>query len=325
MQLIFSRDCERDGTTSQSLRTRNSRGELARVYPGAFLDPAGANITDLSVEQRHVAAIAGVAPSLTSSVFSGVSAAVLHGLPIPRRLLSGRVHVTRESGGPSTKWLRVARAELAAEEIELRYGLPVTSLKRTLRDLHEHLNIDEMLAAGDMAKFLGADLSDIADGSRHAKGMRRLRDFASERSESPAESMSRSIMLRFGLPTPLLQVAIFDEDGTFMGRSDFGWPEFNTLGEFDGETKYNGGTGSGRTGAQEIMAEKERDNGIVGLGWNVSHWGWRATTTPQRIVEIVERALATGARLEPPRGTHVLLPMMPRELPDWSQLLGTPR
>ena len=40
------------------------------------------------------------------------------------------------------------------------------------------------------------------------------------------------------LPEPQLQFKVYDEVGNLIGITDFAWPEFGLLGEFDGKIKY---------------------------------------------------------------------------------------
>ena len=54
----------------------------------------------------------------------------------------------------------------------------------------------------------------------------------------PGSPAVESILHEQGLPKPDLQVEVYDDRGYFLARSDFGWIERRTLGEFDGQGKY---------------------------------------------------------------------------------------
>ncbi|MFI5100495.1 MAG: hypothetical protein ACHQE5_08270 [Actinomycetes bacterium] len=56
-------------------------------------------------------------------------------------------------------------------------------------------------------------------------------------SESPLESLAHVCQHEAGLPRPLTQVCLYDDDG-FIGRVDDFWPQYATVGESDGLLKY---------------------------------------------------------------------------------------
>lgn len=99
-------------------------------------------------------------------------------------------------------------------------------------------------------------------------GARRAVRLLDGRSESVLESRSRLAMLDAGLPTPIPQYEIFDDDGVFLARVDFAWPELRVVAEADGEEKYIGDT-------RAILArEKYRIDRLIELGWRVVRWSW---------------------------------------------------
>lgn len=63
--------------------------------------------------------------------------------------------------------------------------------------------------------------------------------FADARTESVGESRSRVAMHEAGLPAPDFQIEVRSGvTGAQVARSDFGWHERRTVGEFDGFVKY---------------------------------------------------------------------------------------
>ena len=85
-----------------------------------------------------------------SAVFSGRTAAWLHGLDLPpcnpiEVTLPPRCHTTRLVG------VAVRRSTVTASEMVMRRGQQATSLVRTLADLGRHLPLVEAVAALDMA------------------------------------------------------------------------------------------------------------------------------------------------------------------------------
>lgn len=91
--------------------------------------------------------------------------------------------------------------------------------------------------------------------------------FADGRAESPGESLSRVAIVRAGLPAPELQFEIHLPDGGgWVATSDFAWPEHGVVGERDGREKYAADPRRGRTAADVIMGEKDRDALIIECG-----------------------------------------------------------
>ena len=323
--MLYAAHESRDQVSAKRLRSRAQRGEIMQVYRGVYLDPEGTKLDSLTSDLKHVIRLAAISHTLSTSVVSGVSAALLHGLPIPWKHCRVPVTVTRASGGTGSRWLRVRDGELGEHEIVTVHGIRTTSLHRTLRDLHEVLGPDDLLAAADMALHLGVDLSEVLSGSRHAQGMRRLRDHASLLSESPTESRSRSILLRFGIPAPIPQLEVFDEHGKLLGRGDLGWPEFATLGEYDGRSKYGELLAQGVTATDAIFAEKDRETDIRNQGWQFARWGSELLNDPIRLVDTVNRALEIGRSLPALRGSYRQATPRRRVAPDFSPLFAQVR
>ena len=87
------------------------------------------------------------------------------------------------------------------------------------------------------------------------------------------------------LPTPELQFSVFTHDGRFVGRSDFGWPEFGVLGEFDGKSKYGELLRKpGQSAEQVLVAEKRREDRLRELGWMVIRWMWQDLMCPESLI-----------------------------------------
>lgn len=62
-------------------------------------------------------------------------------------------------------------------------------------------------------------------------------EFADAKSDRPGESVRRANMECSGISMPQLQVALRGASGRVY-VVDFWWPEFNMIGEFDGNIKY---------------------------------------------------------------------------------------
>jgi hypothetical protein len=112
------------------------------------------------------------------------------------------------------------------------------------------------------------------------------------------ESFSRLTISQAGLPAPVLQFEVFDENGVLIGRCDFAWPERRTLGEFDGRVKYGRLRRPGETVGQAVHREKLREDALRDQGWQLARWTWEDLGRPQVIADRLARAFArAGAPL----------------------------
>ncbi len=265
-------------------------GELARIRRGVYGLKRG------DVRADHHELIAATTPLLApGTVVSHTSAAVLHGLPVQRTLL-GRLWVIRgDSNGGTRRILTASDASLREDEIVEIDGIRVTSLARTVVDLARTRPFDWGVVAADSALRLGLsrDAMDWAlDSARGFPGVRRARTvvgLADARAESPGESRSRAVMFLKGVPAPELQFEI-SCNGAFVARTDFAWPQFRTVGEFDGRVKYTGELSQGQAAEQVLFEEKQREQRLRDAGWWFVRWGWRDLAHPEDLARRLSRA-----------------------------------
>ncbi len=95
------------------------------------------------------------------------------------------------------------------------------------------------------------------------------------RSESVGESLGKEFFRRHRLPMPVPQYEVFHPHGQLAGRTDWAWPEYGVLGEFDGLGKYLRLRRPGETIAQTVMREKQREDLLRELtGWTFIRFIW---------------------------------------------------
>jgi hypothetical protein len=164
----------------------------------------------------------------------------------------------------------------------------------------------EAVAAGDYALTAGVDPSELGVGLSAMKSWpgvraaRRACDFLDPRSESPAESVSRVRFFEQGIPAPQVQYRIYDEAGRLIARSDFGWEDQRTLGEFDGKVKYGRLLRPGQSIEDAVYAEKLREDALRDRGWQVVRWIWADLDRPEVIRDRLLRAFERAALCSPP-------------------------
>lgn len=282
-EISLTRELLAQGYDHAELHRMQRRGELSRIRRGAYaVGPLPEPAAEPEVDERHRQLIGATAPQLLpGAVVSHGSAAVLHGLPVWPKSVT-QVHVTRSrsTGAKRRSLVEVHGATLSNQQVAELDGVPVTSLARTVLDLGRTLPFEQSVAAGDAALRLGLNVGDLEYvllGMEHWPGVRRARrmtGFLDADSESAGESVSRVRLMEAGLPRPTLQKPIYDAAGYLVGRTDFCWEEERTVAEFDGMVKFGRLLKPGQSLADVVFAEKQREDAIRDLGWQVVRWLW---------------------------------------------------
>jgi hypothetical protein len=243
---------------------------------------------------RIAAALAVTGPG---AVASHHSAAQIHGLDMLGRVQGEFVAVTRAPGGSSSRTgregIRLHIAALPAWHLSVRRGIPVTSLARTVADLARASSFPAGVVVADSALRTGqVTKAELDSCLTHCAGWpgiqnaRRVAAFADARSESVLESISRVTFHEHGLPPPGLQAWVGADD-EIIGRADFLWRAYRTVGEADGAVKY--------ADPARAMAQLERDARLRAAGFEVVHFTWpQITRAPDQVVASIRAAFQRG-------------------------------
>jgi hypothetical protein len=179
--------------------------------------------------------------------------------------------------------------------------IAVTSVARTVLDLSRTLPWEQAVAAGDRALAVGLDpdeLEQVLTRMAHWRGARQARRVVAmldPLSESPGESVSRVRFVEQGIPSANSQFVVRDRRGEQVARSDFGWEEFQTVGEFDGKIKYGRLLRPGERVEDVVFDEKQREDAIRDEGWQVVRWCWADLYRPGVIGDRLRRAFDRAA------------------------------
>ena len=287
------------GLSDDDLARLCRSGGLGRVRRGAYVDAADQRLRNR--EARHALATRAAVMQLSPGpAASHVSAAVLHGLPawgVP----TDRVHVTRAgtSGGHRRRTLHVHVTPLDADEVSSVDGVAVTTVARTLVDVARDAAFEPAVAVLDTALRRGlvtpSGLEQAVGRAPRRHGVRAARRavaFADGGAESVGESRSRVLLDRARLPRPLLQWEVPARQR--IGRCDFGWPEWGTVGEFDGRIKYGRLLRPGLDPGAVVLAEKRREDAIRDTGLRVVRWVWDDLDDFGEVVERLRTAFAAA-------------------------------
>ena len=190
----------------------------------------------------------------------------------------------RDTAGTHRDGYYLRTARLPDHHVELRHGVRVTTPARTLIDIAAHLGFDDGVVATEAAYRQRLITSDgpavVVQELASRPGIEVARDcleFADPASESVLESVSRLSMREIALPMPRTQVILVDH-GYLLIRVDFLWPHLWLVGEADGIAKY---TLNGRAPLSVVRAEREREQIIRDLGYDIVRWDWRVANSPR--------------------------------------------
>lgn len=281
-------------------------GDMLSLHPGVHV--AADAYRELASDERYRLRVRAAARRLTSlDVISHWSAAALWGLPAvdgwPADIHST---VPAASGLCPNRTVRRHRTRHTASDGMRLDGLPVTSLARTVVDVAASANFPAAVAAADAALFavsrgehVGLDvpsfrsaLLDAVDELGRGPGSARARRviaFADERANRPGESLSRVTMHAIGAPPPALQHRVVGASGR-VWHTDFGWPEFGAVAEFDGRAKYvDPEFLQGRRPEDVVYDEKRREDDIRAAVRAFGRWDWRTARSPQRMAAALHR------------------------------------
>lgn len=235
---------------------------------------------------RRARALASVA--CDGWFFSHVSAAVLWGLPVPRRLLRESVHGDRgidisvcgDLRAPRGRGMRGHQLQPEMVSVRAHDGLRLSSPASTWAQLAPLLTVDELVELADaivyvprrrgmlrgtVADALGTHdqlAAAIAAGRR--EGVARLREALPHvriGSASPAETRVRLAAVRAGLPEPDLDVDVFAADGTPIGFTELAYPQYRLLVEYEGDHH--------RTDPAQWNRDIEKHAACAAAGWSV--------------------------------------------------------
>ncbi|HMG28671.1 MAG TPA: type IV toxin-antitoxin system AbiEi family antitoxin domain-containing protein [Jiangellaceae bacterium] len=291
------------GYTEAEISRRLRRKQWVAIRRGAYVDRAVFDA--MSREQRHLAMIHAVVRSLDKpAVVSHNSAVVLRGLPAWGLDLS-LVHVSRgDLHSPRIEaGVHHHAGELRDDDMERVDGIWVTSPARTAIDTARINAFEAAVVVTDAILHRGrvdkGAILDRLDSMRDWPGTcnsGRVVEFADGRSESVGESRSRVTFDMIGLPRPDLQRVITAPDGEIIGRSDFFFDDFDTVGEFDGRLKYGRLLKPGQDPGEVVWREKLREDRMRDLGFEVVRIVWFDFANRPALAERFRAAFARARR-----------------------------
>lgn len=240
---------------------RFRRGYYAFGDEWATLDDVGRHL----VRSRAVLRSLGGAVALSHT--SGVLAHRIDSWQLDLR----RVHVTRLDGAQG----RIEGDVVHHEGVALEGDVIDTEIGQVLRP--ERCVLEAASRHGNEAALCVLDaglrsrlFDEAALRARHAHMqnwpfMRHLQipvRMADGSAGSVGESRGRWWFRVLGFPAPELQWEVRGRDDQLLGICDWAWPEYQTIGEFDGKVKYGRLLREGQEPGEVVFEEKKREDGI---------------------------------------------------------------
>jgi very-short-patch-repair endonuclease len=242
------------------------------------------------------------------SAISHESAALLLGIPL-LDLPIGAPQLTVPHPSSTTRGRLPGRhlAALPLEHVTDVAGVRLTVAARTAVDLARSLPLDAALVSADAVLRMGLPrtaLLDVLQTCRHWPGIQRARVvavLATPWSESPLESLAMHWFRCQQLPIPQQQLTVRRQDGTWLARVDFVWPDRRTVCEVDGRQKYVAFDGNRLVEEKGSVQwrEKLREDAMRDTGLEVARGYWSdrgddGAALAGRIRQAFARAAAAG-------------------------------
>ncbi len=262
------------------------------MFQGVYKDPA----TPSSIEQRAMAAV----------LAGGKGAAASHRMAVD--LLHMRNYrcdlfeiLSRRSIAHPTIISHRSRGEPETKTVK---GIAVTTPARTMLDCATVLSrpilgrfLETWLSTGVLKL---TELETVIDRQRRHPGIRNLelslaaRMITSEEADSPAEALLGELLVRHGLPTPVLHHVVTSSAGATF-ELDWSYPALMVAFELDGY-------GVHLRSYEAFERDRIRRNELVLDGWQILNFTKRMLTNkPKTVVDHVTRAIASRSALEYPR------------------------
>ena len=187
---------------------------------------------------------------------------------------------SRYTTSVQNKLVTAHRRALAPEDITEHNGLPITTIERTWIDLAGHLDIYDLIAAGDSALRSGASQPELAarvaalQRSRGAVRARAAVGLLDPRSRSRPESRIRGAIILGGLPEPSVNEPIYDRFGGWLAEPDLHYKEARVAIEYNGE--------------DHAKVTRMRKDSVRTLDMQREDWEIRIYTAPHAYVRLDE-------------------------------------
>jgi very-short-patch-repair endonuclease len=270
------------GVGQGALEHRITEGRLHPMHRGVYA------VVGRRLMTRRGFWMAAVLACGPGAVLSHLAAAALWGIRG-----GGRLEVTVPRGRRPRPGIRVHWANLSADEIATYFGIPVTTIARTLFDLSAVVQRDELRSAMRQAEQLRLTdrlgLGALIDRYPRKPGIPILRAVFEEAQRglnivrSEFEEHFQAFLIDAEFPRPLTNVRI---EGIEV---DCVWLEQRVIVELDGRSTHDTD--------QAFEEDRARDRRLEAAGWRVIRVTWRQLhDTPDELEADLGRLLGLSPR-----------------------------
>jgi very-short-patch-repair endonuclease len=265
------------GLSAKAIDYRVRTGRLWRVYNGVYC----VGRPPVTPHERAMAAVLACGPR---AALSHVPGGALWELKLRwPSLMEVTAPAQRQRKG-----IRVHRSPLDRRDVTRHYGIPVTTLARTLLDLAEVVDTPSLTRAVNEARLRRkATLTDLAELLNRSPGRatKRLRPFV-ERPSGPTRSEFEDAFLAFvhrhGLPTPETNQIVAGYEVDVL------WREHKLIVELDGRPYHE----------NAFEEDRERDATLLDAGLPVLRLTWdrlnnQELREAQRLKQILDQRSTT--------------------------------
>lgn len=223
-------------------------------------------------------------------IYSHISAALIHGLPVAYPV-THQIEVVRPGVNRRFKSIHVRGSQIPKAHRATIAGAEVTSLERTLIDVARSYNLDVSVPMIDDA--LHRELTtrekilttlDRCLEKRNSAKVRLAIDLSDSRRESPAEAVAAVRFYEHGITGLEPQVTFHADSLRRDIRVDFCHRRARLIIEIDGIGKLYLGSGVPR---QELERERRREQWLRDQGWQVIRISWKELFEEAKFYDIL--------------------------------------
>jgi hypothetical protein len=237
----------REGESAGLPRSRMRASDLSAPFRGVRVNKGA--IERQWPRERAVARAEAYAPLLLpGQFFSELTAVALHDLPIPNgraRDATTHVGVLYPLTAPISRGV-TGHQYRRTRIIQIR-GMTVAAPLDAWVQCAARSCVDDLVVIGDalvcrQSPLVTLDQLRAAAAAYRGRGSRNLRSAASlvrENTDSARETEIRLILVRSGLPEPIVNFPIFNRYGVQIALGDMAYPEFRVLIEYDGRQHFD--------------------------------------------------------------------------------------
>ncbi|WP_105036325.1 DUF559 domain-containing protein [Cryobacterium aureum] len=281
----------REGLDFGLSATRMRGADLGHPFPGTRVQRGAPDNVESRIETYSKR-------MPTTHYFSHVTAAIIHGLPMPwGRQHSWDVHVCSDVAAtrPDVRGVIAHHAEPGSLRIQEVRGLHVTCPVDTWCQLSSMLGLDDLIRLGDALVRRQHPLAEMRDllaavrrysGHRGVKRLHEALIWIRPGVDSPRETDLRLLIVRAGLPEPEVNAIIMSRTGVKLATGDLVFRRYRVLLEYDG--------GQHRTDENQYHWDVDRLDALMENTWRVIRINKSHLRNPSEVIRRVTAALITG-------------------------------